>query len=89
MRRPTLSLALVVVTALLVVTAGVCMFDDDASAGHRAVVEACCGVLATTVMPVPFLGLLLLGWAAMLKPASVRCAALFVLDPPPKPALLG
>lgn len=78
----------VVIALLLVLGAGVCMLDDDARAGHGAIVDACCSMLATTVMPVPFLGLLLVGWAPMRKSASIRRAALFVLDPPPRPAHL-
>jgi hypothetical protein len=88
MHAPRHSRIVVAVVVLLVLGAGVCLLDGhDMRIPHQAL--GCGVLLATAVMTVTLPGLLLAGWAPTLGLASIRLPALFVLDPPPKPAHVG
>jgi hypothetical protein len=93
MRLSRIGRLLIVLAAVLVLGAGVCVTENHpgghhASDGHGIVLSSCFGMLATTVTTVPVLALVLAGWALTLMSASVPLALSFVLEPPPKLAFV-
>lgn len=82
--------SVVVAAALLILATGFCVFDQDdhAAAGHVGPLDLCLGMLAVSLAVMPFVRLVVVGWALDPAVAAAYVVARHLPDPPPKPALL-
>lgn len=80
----------VIAVALLTLATGFCLFDqdEDGAAGHVAPPDHCPGMLVASLESMPLVGLLAAGWAVSLPFRAAYAVAIYVPDPPPKPASL-
>lgn len=79
---------MVIAVALLTVAAGFCLFDQDDHDGadHAVAPDLCLGMLAVSLMAIPFLLYFTAGWTVTAPVVAAYIVALRIPDPPPRPA---
>ena len=78
--------AVALLTTIVAIAAGFCVFDDHAGASHDhgLSIDLCLGMLGVMTVVAPLVALLATGWAVLLLPLAALPAPLHVLEQPPR-----
>jgi hypothetical protein len=79
---------MVIAIVLLMLATGLCLFDqDDHATAGQLVPDLCLGMIAVSLMAIPFARLRAVGWTLTAPAVAAYVVVRHIPDPPPRPAL--